>query len=353
MSETPNELDELVERLSWDAVSNKDTKNKIVDVIRRSGGSITIREICKKTSIPAKTVLKIIEALKEDGYDIVDQSEMDKTISLMTVPRCEHNYHAPSLWDENPLKLGLISDTHLGISPEYSAIDELRRTLEIFAERGVSTVLHAGDLTHGTSARHPGLEYEMAPGVVGADDQVKYVVDNYPRIDGIKTLFITGSHDLWVYKKSGFDVGRAIEIARDDMQYLGPERAHIFVGPEKKTRITLHHPDGGSSYAMSYRPQKLVEAMTGGEKPHIYILGHFHRFGIFRPRNVITIMLPGFQWNSPFYQRKGLEPEVGGVYLEVDLSEDGGVILFRTELIPYYREPILPSNIDLTHTANG
>jgi len=340
------ELDYLVSRVNQRPTNSNNSRETVLGIIRKCSEPITIGDICKKSGLNVTTVIEIIKDLSDAGYDIVDPSDYNKRVLLSTVPKPDSNYYTPIPWKNNPLKLGLISDTHMGISPEYSAMDELKRTMEIFAERGVSTILHAGDLTHGVSSRHSGLEYEMAPGVVGADDQVKFVIDNYPYIDGIKTMFITGSHDLWVYKKTGYDIGKAIDSQRDDMKYLGPERAHIFVGPENKTRITIHHPDGGSSYSLSYRPQKLVEAMTGGEKPHIYILGHFHRFGIFRPRNVITIMLPGFQWSSPFYARKGLEPEVGGVYLEVDLSDDGSIISFRTELIPYYRHPTLPSNID-------
>ena len=298
----------------------KSSKEKIIELINKNGGA-DIDQLCKSTGLHEHAVERIISELIAEGYDIVCDISDKKHFYTIEYPQIENNYVHSKLWSGNPIKLGLISDTHMGISPQYMALDELRTTLEIFRDHGVSTVLHAGDITHGVSSRHQGLMYEMAPGVVGADDQVNYVVENYPRIEGLTTYFITGSHDLWVYNKSGFDVGRAIDRLRDDMVYLGPESANVFVGPKHRTRIMIHHPDGGSSYAISYRPQKLVEAMSGGEKPHLYIIGHFHRFGIFRPRNVITIMLPGFQWNSPFYKRKGLEPEVGGVYLEMDVAE--------------------------------
>ena len=41
-------------------------------------------------------------------------------------------------------------------------------------------------------------------------------------------------------------------------------------------KIELIHPDGGSSYAISYKPQKIIEAMEGGTKP-LSIIGTFQK----------------------------------------------------------------------------
>lgn len=332
------------------AQNNKDNEENLGDdilsYIKGKGDRVKLGDICKKFNLSSDEAIDILNDLHKRGYDIIDDSNiLDTEISLIRVPLSDHNFHSHELWSGNPIRLGLISDTHLGIAPQYSAEAELADALKRLRDKGVNTIIHAGDITHGVNSRHKGLQYEMADGVVGADDQVDYVVNNYPRIDGLRTFFITGSHDLWVYNSSGFDVGRAIASQRDDMIYIGQEKAHIFVGPEEQTRITIHHPTGGSAYSISYKPQKLVEAMIGGEKPHVYILGHYHRFGIFRPRNVITVMVPGFQWGSPFYTRTGLEPEVGAIYVELDLSTSGSILAFRFELMPYYRESALPSNV--------
>jgi len=56
--------------------------------------------------------------------------------------------------------------------------------------RGITTVLHCGDITDGQSHRPEHL-YELF--AFGADEQAEYVASMYPRREGITTYFITGN----------------------------------------------------------------------------------------------------------------------------------------------------------------
>jgi len=87
---------------------------------------------------------------------------------------------------------------------------------------------------------HPGWENEIH--TFGADRQVKYLCDNYPKYDGIKTAFILGSHDYSFWKKAGHNVGIEIQQKRPDLVYLGMSEGNLRLGTVK---VKMVHPSGG------------------------------------------------------------------------------------------------------------
>jgi hypothetical protein len=78
----------------------------------------------------------------------------------------------------------------------------------------------------------------------GAKNQAQYVIDKYPKVDGIKTYFITGNHCLSFWNRSGIDIGEIVDTSREDMIYCGQYQADIDVSGIK---IRLIHPDGGGA----------------------------------------------------------------------------------------------------------
>ena len=85
------------------------------------------------------------------------------------------------------------------------------------------------------------------------------VIKNYPSRPGITTHFITGNHDASIYKQVGYDIGQAIARERPDMNYLGRDCAVINITPN--CTLELRHPWDGTAYALSYKVQKMIEAM--------------------------------------------------------------------------------------------
>jgi hypothetical protein len=54
--------------------------------------------------------------------------------------------------------------------------------------------------------------------------------------------------------------------------------------------LKLWHGEDGDSYALSYRLQKIIESLSGGEKPNIILAGHTHKsFYLPNYRNVEAI----------------------------------------------------------------
>jgi PAS domain S-box-containing protein len=132
---------------------------------------------------------------------------------------------------------------------------------------------------------------------------------------GIKTL-------------AGVPVGKIIQAARPDCEFLGEEQARVeWMRPNGKYTLMLLHPGGGSSYALSYRPQKIVESLEGGTKPDMLAIGHYHKADFIPSyRNVAAIQVGAFQKQTPFMARQGLAAHVGGWIVDVTVGDGHNTI---------------------------
>lgn len=226
------------------------------------------------------------------------------------------------------LKFGIVSDTHLCSKKEK--INQLFTFYSICKKMGIEIVLHAGDMLSGWGV-YKGQQNEVH--TFGAVGQVDYAVANYPRIKGVTTYFIDGNHDESWHKIAGIQTGELIGQKREDMVYLGQYSADVILSG---TRIRLHHGDGGGAYALSYKGQKLAESIPSGQKPRVFILGHYHTAHYFWYRNMHIINAGCFEDQTLFLLRKGLNPAIGGWLVELRLGEKPNDILAcQTSWIPF------------------
>jgi hypothetical protein len=119
------------------------------------------------------------------------------------------------------------------------------------------------------------------------------------------------------------------------MVYLGQYSADIILSG---TRIRLHHGDGGGAYALSYKGQKLAESIPSGQKPRVFIMGHYHTAFYFWYRNMHVINAGCFEDQTLFLLRKGLNPAIGGWLVELRLGKKANDILAcQTSWIPFIK----------------
>ena len=233
-------------------------------------------------------------------------------------------------WDgTTTLRFGIMGDTQIG--SKYAQLTHLHNFYDICAKEGITEVYHTGDLTDGLKMR-VGHEYELYE--VSADEMRDDVVKNYPKRDGITTYFITGNHDASLYKQVGFDIGQAIANLRPDMKYLGRDCAVVHLTPN--CTLELRHPWDGTAYALSYKLQKMIEAMESDSKPNILAVGHYHKVEYMFYRNVHALQTGCFQAQTPFTRGKGISTHMGGWIVTVRVDKSGTIQGFGAELVPYY-----------------
>lgn len=235
-----------------------------------------------------------------------------------------------AIWDgTDTLSFAIIGDTQIG--SKYTQLTYLHDFYDICKESGINTVFHTGDLTDGLKMR-VGHEYELYE--VSADEMRDDVVKNYPQREGIVTYFITGNHDASIYKHVGYDIGQAIANLRPDMKYLGRDCATVNLTP--KCRLELRHPWDGTAYALSYKLQKMIEAMESDSKPNILAVGHYHKIEYLFYRNVHALQTGCFQAQTPFTRGKGISTHMGGWIVTIKVDQNGTIRAFSPMLVPFY-----------------
>ena len=234
-------------------------------------------------------------------------------------------------WDgTTTLRFAIMGDTQFG--SKYAQITHLHSFYDLCAKEGITDVYHTGDITDGLKMR-AGHEYELY--VTSADEMREDVVKNYPKRDGITTHFITGNHDASLYKHVGYDIGAAIAKDRADMKYFGRDCAVINLTPN--CTLELRHPWDGTAYAISYKIQKMIEAMEADSKPNILAVGHYHKAEWIFYRNVHALQTACFQSQTPFTRGKGISVWMGGYIVTIRVDKDGYIQGFTPEFIPYYK----------------
>jgi predicted phosphodiesterase len=225
-------------------------------------------------------------------------------------------------------KFLVLSDTHIGHSKFRE--DWWHHAIDRGVEEDCQFVLHIGDILEGMSNR-PGHVYELdAIGFEAQFAKAKKLFGDCP----LTIRGITGNHDGWYSGKAdqGTDVGLRLAEALPNFEYLGADEADIEV---ENVRIKLWHGNDGSSYALSYRGQKIVESLDGGDKPHILITGHDHKSLFFLTRNVHVLGAGTLCEQTRFMRGKKLAAHRGYWIVEM-WSNEHGLVRIRPEWVNFY-----------------
>lgn len=100
--------------------------------------------------------------------------------------------------------------------------------------------------------------------------------------------------------------------------------------------LELRHPWDGTAYALSYKIQKMIEAMESNSKPNILAVGHYHKAEYMFYRNVHALQTGCFQSQTPFTRGKGISIHMGGWIVTVEVDDTGTIRRFAPEFIPFY-----------------
>jgi UDP-2,3-diacylglucosamine pyrophosphatase LpxH len=263
------------------------------------------------------------------GYIKRHHGKTEKTEDRVIVQNHEPNHTKADWSGTQTLRFAIMGDTQIG--SKYAQLTYLHQFYDLCEKEGITSVYHTGDITDGLKMR-PGHEYELYE--ISADEMRDDVVANYPRRKDITTHFITGNHDASIYKHVGYDIGQAIANLRPDMVYLGRDCAIVNLTPN--CTLELRHPWDGTAYALSYKIQKMIEAMESDSKPNILAVGHYHKAEYLFYRNVHALQTGCFQGQTPFTRGKGISIHIGGWLVTATVDTNGYIQRFAPEFIPFY-----------------
>jgi hypothetical protein len=226
------------------------------------------------------------------------------------------------------LHFAVVSDLHVGSLYFYPAA--LAAFVEHARNDGCEAIYCAGDVIDGHKV-YRGQEFELRD--LGLDAQLARLAD----VPEFPMKFITGNHDQSFKNIAGVPVGKMIQQARPDWEFLGEEQARVqWETPAGTYSMMLVHPGGGAkAYALSYPLQQHINALEGGGKPDMYVAGHYHKAAMLPSyRNVCGVLGGAFQKQTPFMARNGLAAHVGGWVFDVTVGDGHNVI--RGEFVAFY-----------------
>lgn len=305
-----------------------DPADIVADVAREDGVDPELAELERRA---AALHARGIDFHIADGQVVLERhpTQRDRTVQLDL-----------GAWQH--IRLGVLSDTHGGSNHEQLTA---LRTFYAYADgqvshpdtgepigQAVDAFIHCGDWVQGADKMHLDQPYQVH--AHGADQQTKYVIATYPRSvrPTVRTYGIGGNHDDSFLKDGGTNVVRTIAAARDDIEYIGQTGAYLSIGP---INLYVTHPSGGTPYAKSYRLQKFVEALPISRKIHLLLMGHLHSYALVQEHGVTAFLVPCFQSQYGWLAGKGLHPVIGGLIVDVWLTDAGEVARIRHELIRF------------------
>jgi len=223
--------------------------------------------------------------------------------------------------------IGFCTDTHIG---EVSFNDSLWISFIEECEREkVQLIVHAGDVHEGMSNR-PDQIYHLTD--IGSSAQMDHAEKLF-RMTDIPIKVIDGNHDRWGIKSNGlFMVRDLANRMPGHVEFLGSDSGYFFING---TRWMLWHGEDGSSYATSYRLQKLIEAFTGGDKPQVLLAGHTHKEISMLERNVHTVSGGALSYQSAWMKSTRKACHTGFHIIRATIR-DNQIVRFTTTFYPFY-----------------
>jgi predicted phosphodiesterase len=174
--------------------------------------------------------------------------------------------------------------------------------------------------------------YELTS--LGYHEQKKHAIRLLSEWKTTPIYLIDGNHDRWYIKSNGAHIVSDVCEAIPNAHWLGHDMGSITLAPGVDMML-WHGEDGGGSYALSYRLQKIVESLKGGQKPAILAAGHDHKAGYFFIRNIHCYAGGCLQGQSSWMRGKRLAAHEGFWILTVTIGK-GSVRAIESKFFPYY-----------------
>lgn len=301
----------------------------------KGNGSLTISKLCDRLNVWPAKLRELVEECQAHHISIT--VENDK-VGIQPSEALKHIQEEIPPIVGKVQRVGVISDIHFG--SKYVLRSRLKEFIHYaYEELGIREILCPGDVLEGCY-RH--AQWELSHS--GIEAQAEDAFESLPQKPGLKYRMITGNHDFTFTNANGVEVGPFLvnffkERGRDDLHFYGNRGAFLKVGGAV---VHLWHPMSGASYAISYQLQKKIESYAPGEKPHIVLAGHWHRYGTIEERGVHAIACPTFQGGGSAFSKSLTNgaPAIGGLILEWQLTKDGTMRSFKVERRSYFEKEL-------------
>ena len=293
---------------------------------------ISLSDVSKYLKLNEFEILGLLRELRQEGINIGIQKK-DDDIYLFNHGERELNKDNRYQFytdENNEFKFVAISDTRLG-----SKFQQLTILNDIYLkafEMGYRNVILCGNISEGL---FPVTNtYSDTNFLADTLEQVDYITQYYPYIEGMKTYFITGTRDEKHLKSNKINIGKRISDSREDMIYLGHTSCNVEID---KANMLVFSPKLEKTYTVSYRPQQQVDSFRSEDKPDILLYGGLLQMEKMTYRNVKCISVPSVCATTKEMSDKRYANTVGAWYVTVSTDKYGNLINVRAIDSVYYK----------------
>ena len=302
---------------------------------------IGIDAVAEKEGLKRESVRRYVRNEGDDasGPDVQHVNVLLRRIEEMYTPgelKALANGAMPKVLGVRPIHdfrgktitIGAMSDTHLG--SKYTNPDFVQMAFDEFARAEVDFVTIGGDVSEGFSHRD-GHVYECTH--IGYASQKAHSVEVLSQWTDTEIYMIDGNHDRWYVKRSGAYIVQDICAEIPNAKFIGCDEGDIELAPG--VILKLWHGEDSSSYALSYRLQKIIESFTGGEKPAVLFAGHVHKMIHCFIRHVHCVSTGSIQKQTKWMRAKRIPAHTGFWIVDLDVN-DKGIASCRAKWFPFY-----------------
>lgn len=237
------------------------------------------------------------------------------------------------------IKFLVFADAHIG-HMNYRP-DIMDKMVKDAKRQGCEFAINAGDTIEGMSGRE-GHIYELHK--IGYTPQMNLFNDEFSKFDCLGKDFkaysieAQGSHSGWYQSKAnaGVQIGEELQRKNKHYEFIGYDEQDLIL--DNGLKLRLRHPGGGTAYAISYKMQKYIESISGGQKPHAVFQGHFHKANYLFYRNIHSYDSGCLQEQSPFMKKKGSPAHLGYWIVDMKLNRSKSKLVERVtnQFVPFF-----------------
>ena len=293
---------------------------------------ISLSEVSRLLKLNEFEILGFLRELRQDGINIGIQKK-DDDIYLFNHGERELNKDNRYQFytdENNEFKFVAISDTRLG--SKYQQLTILNDIYLKAFEMGYRNVILCGNISEGLFSVTN--TYSDTNFLADTLEQVDYITQYYPYVEGMKTYFITGTRDEKHLKNNKINIGKRISDLREDMVYLGHTSCNVEID---KANMLVFSPKLEKTYTVSYRPQQQVDSFRSEDKPDILLYGGLLQMEKMTYRNVKCISVPSVCATTKEMSDKRYANTVGAWYVTVTTDKYGNLVNVRAIDSVYYK----------------
>ena len=278
----------------------------------------SVAAICAEMDMNSYEVFALVNYIKEMGINIAIKKGFDDIymLNMGDIKFYDKNTYSFQTDENNEFKFIAIADTRLGSkSQQLSILNDIYRK---GYEMGYNNVILCGNISAGLySLSNIYAETNFAD---DTQEQIDYIVNKYPYIEGMKTYFITGKIDDKHLQKNKINIGKRIADLREDLIYLGENSCDISID---KVVMQILSSKLAKTYTVSYRTQQQIDSYRSEDKPSILLYGGSLQMEKYTYRKVKCISVPSVCATTKEMNEKRYSNTIGAWYITIRTNQRG------------------------------